>query len=483
MNRNKILPLLAALILSGCILPPAKDPAPVLHHAATDEFALAGQASWPAANWWRQFGDTQLNTLIERALADSPSMAMAQARVAQAIAAAGTVKAEAGPSLDANGQVSRQLYSANYIYPAPLAGGYDTSGILELDFNYDFDFWGRNRSALRAALGQQAAAQADADAAAATLSAAVAQADFQWQALNARIAVNQAIASQRHALVELEASRVGAGIAAGENLHPLAADAAAPDQTLVQLETQRDQARYQLQSLVGGGALPTLTAAPLPAVADAIPADLPLHLLARRPDVAAARDRVQASLDQIDSARAAFYPDFNISAFLGFNSLAMGKLLSASSQEAGLTPAVTLPIFDAGRLRANLNGDRADAALAVAQYQNAVQGAIADVNDASVRLTGIERERLPLTQQIKARQRDTDSAARRAAAGIDDHRTALRDQVAVLTLQDQEVLRHAQALSAEVDLIKALGGGYGAPAASAARAELAPVSATATPQH
>jgi len=466
MKSNKLLPLLAALILSGCVLPPSKDPAPVLRAPVGSEFAIAGQSAWPAANWWQQFGDSQLNALMVRALADSPSMASAQARVAQATAAAGTVKAEAGANLDANAQVSRQRYTENYIYPAPLAGGYDTSGLLELDFSYDFDFWGRNRSALRAALGQQAAAQADAEAAAATLSAAVAQAYFQWQSLNARIALNQAIETRRHALVELQARRVDAGISAGSDLHPLDADAAAPRQTLVQLQTQRDQARYQLQALLGGGPLPTLNALPLPAVAAAVPADLPLHLLARRPDVAAARDRVQSSLDQIDSARAAFYPDFNISAFLGLDSLAMGKLLTAGSREEGVTPALTLPIFDAGRLRANLNSDRADAALAVAQYQSAVQNAIADVNDASVRLTGIERERLPLTQQLEARQRDVDSDARRTAAGLDDHRDTLRDQVSVLVLQDQEVARHAQALAAEVDLIKALGGGYLEPSAT-----------------
>jgi len=461
MNCNKIIAWAASLILAGCVLPPAKDAAPVLSQAQAGDFAKAGLAQWPAEDWWRRFDDTQLDALIERALRDSPDMAAAQARIEQAAAAAGTVKANGGASLSANAQVSRQLYSSNYIYPPPQAGNYDTSGLLELDFSYDFDFWGRNRSALQAALGQHAAAQADAEAAASSLSAAVAQAYFQWQAVNAHIALLQATESERAALVQLETRRVKAGVAAGDNLHPLTADAAAPRQTLVQLETQRDQALYQLQFLLGGnGHMARLESAMLPPVSNEAPADLHLNLLARRPDVAAARDRVQASLQSVDSARAAFYPDFSISAFDGLNSLTMGLLLHASSHEQGVTPAVSLPLFDAGRLRATLNSNRADVALAVAQYHQAVQTAVSEVNDALVRLDGIERERQPLQQQIQARQHDVDSAVARLEAGIADRRELERDQLAVLSLQDQEISRHAQALSAQVDLIKALGGGY-----------------------
>jgi len=469
MNRNKLTALLVCLALAGCVIPPAKDAAPVLSEPQRADFARTGLAQWPAAQWWQAFGDAQLDRLIERALMDSPSMAVAQARLQQAAAAAGQVAANGGVNLSANAQVSRQLYSSNYIYPPPLAGAYDTSGILELDFSYDFDFWGRNRSAFQAALGQRAAAQADADAAAASLSAAVAQTYFRWQTLNAHIALLQATEAQRGTLVELESRRVKAGVSAGDNLHPLTADVAAPHQTLVQLETQRDQALYQIKSLVGGRhELPALKPMALPQVSGDVPGDLHLNLLARRPDVAAARDRVEASLKSVDSARAAFYPDISISAFTGLNSLAMGALLHASSRDQGVTPAISLPIFDAGRLRANLNGNRADVALAVAQYEQTVQTAVSDVNDALVRLDGIARERRPLEQQTQSRQRDIDSVNQRLKAGLADRRELFRDQLTVLSLQDQEVTRHALALSAQIDLIKALGGGYGMSKPSAA---------------
>ena len=457
------------LALAGCASLPPKDATPQLAAPERADFAQVKTAprnggDWPAANWWRQFGDAQLDTLIDHALANSPSMAVAQARVTQATAATRAVVANGGIDLAANGQVSRQLYSRNSVYPPPLAGSWDTSGLLQLDFSYDFDFWGRNRSAIEAALGERAAAQAEVAAASASLSAAVAHSYFQWQALNAHIALIDHIENERSALVKLESSRVKAGIVAGDNLHPLVADAAAPQQTRIQLQTQRDQLLYQLQSLVGGERnMPALKPVPLPAVNAALPSDLPMDLLARRPDIAAARDRVQASLKQVDSARAAFYPDISITAFAGANSLYMGKLLHAGSRELGITPALHLPLFDAGRLRAALDENRADVTLAVAQYDQALQGAVADVNDAIVRLDGAEAERASLDRQQEARQRDLAGASQRLKAGLVDRREVLRNQLSLIGVQDQEINRHAQALAAQVDLIKALGGGYGAP--------------------
>jgi multidrug efflux system outer membrane protein len=344
-----------------------------------------------------------------------------------------------------------------------LAGNYDNSGNLELDFNYDFDFWGRNRSALQSTLGLRAASEAEAAGAAATLSAAVAKSYYQWQALNAHIALIEQIESERGELIKLEVKRVKSGGTAGDNLHPLVADAAAPRQTIIQLQTQRDQALYQLKSLVGGDTqMPELKPVELPKVDGGIPDNVALDLIARRPDVAAARDRVQAYVSNIDVARAEFYPDISISAFLGLNSVQMSKFLHASSRADGVTPAIHLPIFDAGRLRANLESSRADLALAIAQYDQTVQAAVADVNDAAIRVNGSEAEQPALAKQQEARHRDLDSAQRRVKAGLADKREPLRNQLSLLSLDDQELNRRTQALYAQIDLIKALGGGYGA---------------------
>ena len=459
--------LAAALALAGCVGLPPKDAAPKLAQVQAADLASApGRAAWPAANWWTQYGDEQLNGLMQQALAGSPTLAVAQARLAQAVAATGVVEASEGANVSVDGLASRQYYPKNYIYPPPLGGSWRTSGKTDVNASYDFDFWGRNRSAMEAALGQRDAAAAQADAAATALTASVAKAYFQWQALQARLALTQQVTEQRARLQQLEAQRAKAGIVTRESVQPLVADAAAPRQTLVQLNTQIEQARYQLQALTGGHALPPLHAVALPQVAAEVPADLHLDLLARRPDVAAARDVVQASLSQVDAARAAFYPDISISAFLGFSSLQLSSLVNSGSRELGVTPALHLPIFDAGRLKANLQSKRTDVGLAVAQYEQAVQGAVAEVNDAIAHLQGIEAERPALEQQQRARARTVDGARQRAAAGLTDQREVARGELGVLALQDQEISRRAQAVAAQVDLIKALGGGYSAPAAA-----------------
>jgi len=234
------------------------------------------------------------------------------------------------------------------------------------------------------------------------------------------------------------------------------------------LQTQRAQAERQLQALVGVHALPALQPAPLPVPAAIETADLRLDLLSHRPEVAAARDRVQAALKDVDAQRAAFYPDVSISALAGFDALQLGSLLHGSNREIAATPAIHLPIFDAGRLRAGLDSKRADVALAIAQYDQALQQAVADVNDATVRLQGAQREAAPLAGQRRGRERDLANVKAREQAGLIDGQQRLVDELVLTALQDQEVALRLQTLVARIDLDHALGGALPA-AANVAR--------------
>ncbi len=464
-----------ALMLAACAPLPPKDAPPTFATAQASDLVPDAAASAPASNAAAlgDYGDPQLARLIALALQGSPTMAVAQARVRQADTAAGETQAAAGASLAFDGQVTREHYPEGGLYPPPIAGSTRTSGHAALDFAYDFDFWGRNRTALDAALGQAAASRADAQAAAATLAAGVAKTYFQWQAADQHLHIAQQIEAQRQALVEREARRVRAGLAPGADLAPLNADVAAPRQNIVQLETQRAQAERQLQALVGVHALPALQPVPLPAPAAIETADLRLDLLARRPEIAAARDRVQAALKEVDSQRAAFYPDINISALAGFDSLSITTLLHRSNREVAVTPSIHLPIFDAGRLRAGLDARRADVALAIAQYDQALQQAVGDVNDATVRLQGAQREVAPLAGQRHGRERDLASAKVREQAGLVDGRERLVDELVLTALQDQEVNLRLQTLIARIDLDHALGGALPAAPAAAKVADAA----------
>ena len=464
-----------AVVLAGCAPLPPKDAPPAFATARASDLVPDAAASAPASNATPvgDYGDAQVTHLVALALQGSPTMAVAQARVRQADMAAGETQAAAGATLAFDGQATREHYPQGGFYPPPIAGSTRTSGHAALDFAYDFDFWGRNRSALDAALGQAAASRADAQAAAATLAAGIAKTYFQWQAADQHLHIAQQVEAQRQALVEREARRVRAGLAPGADLAPLNADVAAPRQSIVQLETQRAQAERELQALVGVHALPALQPMPLPAPAAIETADLRLDLLARRPEIAAARDRVQAALKEVDSQRAAFYPDINISALAGFDSVQLTTLLHRSNREIAATTAIHLPIFDAGRLRAGLDARRADVALAVAQYDQALQQAVADVNDATVRLQGAQREVAPLAGQRRGRERDLASAKVREQAGLIDGHERLVDELVLTALQDQEVNLRLQTLVARIDLDHALGGALPAAPAPAKVADAA----------
>ena len=462
------------LVLAGCAPLPVKDAPPTFAAARTADLVPDVAASAPAASAAPvigDYGDAQLTRLVALALTDSPTMAVAQARVRQADAAAGETESAAGANLALDGQATRERYPEHSLYPPPIGGSTRTSGHVALDFSYDFDFWGRNRKALDAALGRVAASRADAQAAAATLATSIAKTYFQWQAADQHLRIAQTLETQRLALVERQARRVRAGLAPGADLAPLNADAAAPRQSIVQLETQRAQAGRQLQALVGVHALPAIEPMPLPTPAAIPDAAVRLDLLARRPEIAAARDRVQAALKDVDSQRAAFYPDINISALAGFDALQLSSLLHGANRELAATPAIHLPIFDAGRLRAGLDARRADVALAVAQYDQALQQAVGDVNDATVRLQGAQREVAPLESQRRGRERDLASARAREQAGLIDGQQRLADELVLTSLQDAEVNLRLQTLLARIDLDHALGGALPAPAdvASAAR--------------
>ena len=449
------------LTLAACAgLPPPQRPS-VLESPQAQDFRLAlRQGDWPERRWWRSLGDPQLSALIEEALREAPNLKVAQARLAQAQAASAGVAASAGARLELDGDAAREQFSGRLVYPPPYAGAYLNPGQVDLNASYDFDFWGRNRQALQAALGERDAAEAETEATAVALSTSVARAYFQWQTLQARQQLTQKVQAEREALVALEAARVKAGLTARESLHPLDAEASAPAQSLVQLATQLEQTRYQLKALVGAHELPELRPVALPDWPAAAPEQLHLDLLAHRPDVAAARDRVLAAEHDIESARAAFYPDFSISAFLGLNSLQISQLLNHNSREMGVSPALHLPLFDAGRLRARLQSSQADQGLAVAQYAQTVQNAVAEVNDALIHAQGLAQEQSALQAQQRARQQSIDSALRRAAAGLSDQREVHRNRLAALALEDQALQWQSQTVAAHVDLIKALGGGW-----------------------
>ncbi|OZI33917.1 hypothetical protein CAL29_10110 [Bordetella genomosp. 10] len=458
---KRLLSSLLVLTLGGCALM-EPGPQPVKQVDGTALGLSTATADWPTDKWWRRYQDSQLDALVDEALANSPSMASAQARLAQANAAVGTARSPLLPHVDATYSLQREHISKNYIYPAPLAGSVQSDNSLGLNFSYELDFWGKHSSHLKAALSQQQAAEADRQAARVMLSSAVVQAYLNLQDAFAQREVLQRILKQRENVQSITAQRFSAGLDTQVEVKQADAALAAGKVQLTQIETTLAQLRNQVAALVGAGPErgQRLAAATLTAPGGALPATVPLELLGHRADVTAARWRAEAAQKEIDVAKAQFYPNVNLTAFIGFQALGTGNLLDAGSRVANIGPAISLPLFHNGELNANLAGRRADADLAIADYNQTVLTAVQQTADALDALRLLERETVEQRQARASTDAAYDLAVNRYRAGLGNYLTVLVAQDSVLTQARLDTDLRFRAYKLDADLAKALGGGY-----------------------
>lgn len=414
------------------------------------------------ADWWRGFGDAQLDALIERAVAQNPNLKMAQARVARAQAFTESARAAQGPRLDGSLDVSRQRYSANGPYPPPLAGGTLDSGTARLTGSWEIDFFGEHRAALQSALGTANAAQAEAESARLLLAANVARTYIQLARLQAQLGVAERALAQRSETLRLVQDRVTAGL--DTQLEQRQSEGGLPEarQQIEVLGEQIALTRNALGALVAepNSALALDTKALTAINSIATPLQLPADLLGRRPDVAAARWRVEAATQNVAVARAQFYPNVNLTAFVGLSSIGLDRFVQAGSKEWGAGPAIRLPIFDSGRLRANLRGQSADLDAAVESYNATLLDAVHDAADQIASSAAIDRQLAEQRQAQQAAESAWAIARQRYEAGLGNYLNVLTAETSVLAQRRQAVDLAARRLDTQVALMRALGGGW-----------------------
>ena len=455
----------AAVALASCATVD-REAAPQTEVPIASLGGTATAVEWPRDDWWRRYNDPQLDALIADGLAGSPTLAAARARIARANAAAGVARAALLPEVAGNGTATYQRYSENYIFPPPIGGSWQTDARLALDASWEIDFWDKNGAALRAALSQAQAASAEEQAARLTLTTTIARAYFDLQRLFAQREVSRAAITQREDIVRITNERFAAGLDTKVEVRQAEAALGTVRTQLAQYDDAIGVARNRLAALVGAGPArgESIVAAAPSAPAAQLPAAIPLDLLGRRPEIAASRWRVDASREDIKVARAQFYPNVNVVAFAGLSSLGLSNLLLGASSIFGVGPAIHLPIFEGGRLNANLQGREADADLAVSTYNQTVVEAVQDLADAVTSIRGLARTS---EEQAKARTA-TDEAYNLA---VIRYRAGLGNYLTVLTAQTQELEQDrlnvdltARAFELDVNLARALGGGYADPA-------------------
>ncbi|MEO8081645.1 MAG: efflux transporter outer membrane subunit, partial [Caldimonas sp.] len=407
------------LALAGCANPGGIESAAKLATPAS-----LGAAAEPVAlvptEWWRAFGDPVLVGLIERATAGSPTLRVAAARSARSAANVDAAHAAKGPQLGLGVDVTRQHFTENGIYPKPIAGSNRDIATAQLNGSWELDFFGRNRAQLDAAIGTSRAAAADAAAARVLLAVNVTRNYVQLARLLEQREILERTLGQRQEILSLIRQRVGAGLDTA--VEQRQGEGALPEtrQQIESIDEQIALVRHALAALLAeppdrfDALAPRLSSLRAVEVPEVVPADL----VGRRADIVAARWRVEAASGDVAAARAQFYPNVNLSAFVGLSSLGLDRLLRSGSAQYGAGPAIRLPIFDAGRLRAGLRGRSADLDVAVESYNATLVDAIHDVADQMSSVRSVERQWRE--QQAAARSAESayDLSTQRYKAGL-----------------------------------------------------------------
>jgi multidrug efflux system outer membrane protein len=465
MNRvaARLAALTAALALASCSIPPKPD-APKLR----DEAPLAGVdvahgGPWPDAQWWKRYRDDQLDLLEGKALDAAPTLDEARKRFGTALRSIDVARAAGGASVQANAQVQRLRMSENGLIPSQFLGfTWYNQGDLSLQFQYDFDFWGKTRAAVAAAVDEARAAEAERSAAALMLTTAVADTYFGWQADQSRLALARDAVAALERVRALTEKRVARGIDSPDLVHQADANLAAARELEAAYAGSAPIRLAALAALLGvaPAQLPTLAAKPLPSADTRLPDDVGLDLLARRPDIAANRWRVEAAMRRVEQARAEFYPDISLGAMVGLSSIDLDKLSNASSRTFGFGPALHLPLFALSRLNAQYGASQAQLQAAAAAYDGSVVDAARDVATQALNLRQIGARRSARERQIQANLDLQRTAEARVRHGLADDRSVLTVQAELLQQRDAAATLAADAISAEIALTKALGGGY-----------------------
>lgn len=455
-------PILTTLALAGCVNVPAVSPrlAPVTPGTLGLKAALSHQL---ADKWWRGFGDPQLDRLEAAGLAGNPDLAGAQARVRAAQAGVDAQRAGALPQISASAQSPRQRYPGNYILPPPLGESTYWVPQIEGKLSWDLDLFGKNNAAVRQARAQADAARLDADAARLTLTTAIAQAYVGLAHAERQIIVTNGFVQTRHRALSLVQTRLKSQLASNFDLEQARTLLAEAEQAHSRATAQRAIMIHALAALVGRGPAfydqiePTTLALDTP---PSVPTALPADLIGRRPDLLAGRTRIEAALAGRQIARAQFLPDVSIQALVGTLALGLGNALKSSSSEYAFGPAIHLPIFEGGRLKANYRGATAAVDQAIAGYNGAVVKAVHKAADAITQVDATDHDLADQARIVRGLRETVHLDSVRVETGLGSRLDAIDSGFRLLAAEQALIDLQAQAYARRIQLIAALGGGF-----------------------
>jgi multidrug efflux system outer membrane protein len=467
----------AVSMLAGCVagpnyVRPTVDTPPAWKleapwRAATPEDAV------PKGDWWTRFGDARLDTLQRQALAQSPTLAVAGARLEQARAAVRATTASLLPSANLGLRGARSRISADRPlsnYSAPNFATVQNDFVPALTVGYEIDLAGRIRRSVEGAEASAEQSAADLENTRLLLGTDLATAYFNLRATDIELDVlARSIALQRRSL-GFVSTRHDLGAASGLDV---AQQQALLDTTLTQVDVlrrQRSAFEHAIATLVGTPAPSFELAADISELEPpAVPLGVPSDVLQRRPDVASAERAMAAANAQIGVARAAYYPSIVLAPSLGFESRSLSTLFEAPSLLWSIGAQVTQPLFAGGRLGANVDFAKAGYDATVGNYRRTVLTAMQEVEDGITGLADLEHANAQARTAVETARRVLDLADARYEGGATTYLDVITAQQSLLAAERLSAQLGGQRLLTAVFLIKALGGGWQAPAALASR--------------
>jgi outer membrane protein, multidrug efflux system len=456
--------LAPCLLLASCMLgPDYTRPTVTTPEAWRDEASTTDAASLANLPWWDLFADEELRGYVKAALEANDDLRIAVARVDQARARLGVTRAAEFPQVDGHGRYSRERLSqvgTNFLPPDEPAETDDFA--LSADGTFELDLWGKLRRASEAAGAELLASEAVRHAVVTTLVADVATTYLRLRELDLELEITRNTLAAREQSLGIVRDRYEAGLTSVLDVRQAEADLQSTAAEVPDLERQITQSENQLSILLGRN--PGTISRGKPLVSQTfppeVPAGLPSALLERRPDVLQAEETLIAANAEIGVAKAAFFPQIFLTGAFGVESVALSDLFTGPARTWQFGPTVTLPIFRGGRNRANLQLAEAERQEALARYEQAIQQAFREVEDALVARRRVRETLVARRKAVESSREALRVAEFRYTSGLTSYLAVLETQRTFFAAEIAESRTLLAELVAVVQLYRALGGGW-----------------------
>lgn len=484
--------LIISSLLAGCFtVTPRALPYEIPYTAVEEEVEIKAQdpifepVEWIEEDWWLIFNDSQLNCLIEKALFNNPSLQAAKARILAASYNVEGLSAALYPSITQGGSVQRNKLSKTGVIPAGNSStgatpsnnpatsspGIPTpsSGVIPFYYTlyqsafslfYDFDLWDKNKNAVRAAVGQYNASFADEALARLVLSISVAQAYFQLQVDYKRLEVAKERVANRERYLELNSKRIQQNLENMITFHEAENLLAVAKQGLLQIEASVEIDQHQLKALLADEFDEEFINVPLPLPTVPLPTEIPLHLIAHRPDIITQLWLIESAGYQIEIAKVGYLPDVNLMGIFGLQTIHFRQFFEALSTFGNIGPTYTLPVYDAGLLKSQFDSTEVNYDLAIYDYNNLVLTATREVLDSLSLITSYRKQFQVFEEETSYQAKILHLTELRKKYNLNSEIDVLTRKESYLQSQDSQLVALGNTFQAVLSLVKALGGGY-----------------------